>query len=59
MCAELFWRKDELDGFVFSSNDAKRAEFGDALFDEDLKVLGVGECGTGHQQDGGFRSLHD
>ena len=59
MCAELSWRQEELEGFVFADYDAGRAEFGDALSDEDLKVLGVCECGTGHQPDGGFRSCHE
>ena len=59
MCIELSWRQDELEGFVFSSNDTRRAEFSDALSDEDLKVLGVCECGTIHHLDGGFRSCHE
>jgi hypothetical protein len=56
LCAELSWRHDELEGFVFSGNDAKRAEFGDALSNEDLKALRVCECGTSHHPDGEFRS---
>ena len=59
LCAELPWRQDKLEGFVFSGNDAKRAEFGDALSDENLKVLGVCKCGTCHHLDGGLRSCHE
>ncbi len=44
--------------YLFSGNDARWAEFGDALSDEDLEVLGVCKCGTGHHLDGGFRSCH-
>ena len=47
---------DELYRIVFAGAYARRAEFGDALTDEDLEVLWVSQSEVGHHLDSGLRT---